>query len=90
MANKQKAVGLTGARIVELKILRDMLEATGIPAWQITDQRALSACMQVTMAHLRAGMAIAWDWDDARADNGPGEEKAALREARAKADVHKN
>ena len=65
-----KGVTLTGPRILELQICRAMVEATGIPKHQITDQRVVSACMQITMAHLQAGMKISWEFDDQRVNNG--------------------
>ena len=90
MPHTQKTISLSGARIVEFDICRQMIEAAGVPPHQISNQRVMSAVMQTFMAHMKAGMKIAWQFDDARADNGPGEEKTALREARERADVHRN
>ena len=66
---KTQSVTLSGDRIVELEICRAMLAATGIPVEELTGQKVLSASMQVLMSHLRAGMKISWQFDDARHRN---------------------
>ena len=66
---KNMPVTLTGDRIVEVDICRAMLAATGIPVEELTGQKVLSAALQTLMAHLNAGMKIAWEFDDARHRN---------------------
>ena len=64
-----QSVTLTGDRLVELGICRQMLAATGIPVEELSYQKVLSAAMQVMMAHLKNGMKICWEFDDARHRN---------------------
>ena len=65
-----RQITLTGERVIELGICRAMLIAAGVPETEINNTRILSASMQTLMAHLRAGMKIAWAFDDARHRNG--------------------
>ena len=66
MRDDLKTVALTGERLTELETVKDILREWGVAEQHITNQRALSAAMQVLIANHHNGGELVFHFVDGR------------------------